>query len=427
MKVLIVHNRYQQRGGEDRVVDDEIGLLRHHGHQVETLIEDNRALDAVPAWRQAGDLLWSRDAAARVRCLCQDFQPDVMHCHNTHARLSPSVIRAARECGVPVVQTVHNYRLLCVNAMLLRDGRPCQDCVGHLPWRGVLHACYRGSTRQSAALAAGITLHRALGSHSRHVTRFIALSEHARQTLIRGGLPAQRTVVKPNFVNDPLGAARALGGGGGGGGGGGESSAGDATTRHGLLYVGRLSAEKGIDWLMQASAHARRRVSVMGDGPMQAACRAHPWFDCLGERPMDEVFAAMRRARALVVPSLSFEAMPRVLVEAFACGLPIIASRQGALAELVEHGRTGWLVETGNVDALAQAMLGAETSADWAGMSGQARVTYQSKYTSDVAHDALLAIYRQAMAHANPQASAMADDYAGAQTDAQADIKSGSP
>ena len=428
MKVLMVHNRYQQRGGEDRVVDDEIELLRRHGHQVETLIEDNRGLDGVPGWRQVSDLLWSRDAAARVRRLCLDFQPDVMHCHNTHARLSPSVIWAAREGAVPVVQTLHNYRLLCVNALLLRDGRPCQDCVGHLPWRGVLHACYRGSTSQSAALAAGITLHRALGSHSRHVARFIALSEHARQTLIRGGLPAQRTVVKPNFVNDPLGDLRALGGtadvttlGG----------AADATPRRGLLYVGRLSAEKGIDWLMRASTQARRRVSVMGSGPMQAACRAHPWFDCLGERPMDEVFAAMRRARALVVPSLSFEAMPRVLVEAFACGLPIIASRLGTLAELVEHGRTGWLVEAGDVDALAQAMLGAETSANWAGMSGQARATYQSKYTSDVAHDALLAIYRQAMAHANPQASAMADDHAGAQTDAQADaqadVKSGSP
>ena len=422
MKVLVVHNRYQQRGGEDRVVDDEIELLRSRGHAVETLIEDNRGLDAVPAWTQAVDLLWSRAAATRVRRLCQDFQPDVMHCHNTHARLSPSVIRAARDCAVPVVQTLHNYRLLCVNAMLLRNGRPCQDCVGHLPWRGVLHACYRGSTRQSAALAAGITLHRALGSHSRHVARFIALSEHARLTLIRGGLPALRTVVKPNFVNDPLSAARALGGSNKIGGAADATTFGgaaDAASRHGLLYVGRLSAEKGIDWLMQASALARRRVSVMGDGPMQAACRAHPWFDCLGERPIDEVFAAMRRARALVVPSLSFEAMPRVLVEAFACGLPIIASRLGALAELVEHGRTGWLVETGNVDALAEAMLGAETAADWSNLSGQARATYHSRYTSSVAHDALLAIYRQAIAHANTKADAQAD--------AQADAKSGSP
>ncbi len=384
MKLLVVHNRYQHRGGEDRVVDDEIALLRGRGHQVETLIEDNHGLDQVSAWRQASDLIWSREAAAQVKRLCQDFCPDVMHCHNTHARLSPSVIWAARGCGVAVVQTIHNYRLLCVNAVLLRDGRPCEDCVGHLPWRGVRHACYRGSVGPSAALAASITVHRALGSHNNQVTRFIALSEYARRTLIRGGLPAQRITVKPNFVDDPWRGALP----------------GDDPPRQGLLYVGRLSHEKGLAWLMQASAQARQRVTVVGSGPMEQACRAHPWFDCVGEQPPDQVYRAMRQARALVMPSLSYEAMPRVLPEAFACGLPVIASRLGALAELVEPGA---------VDALAQAMQDAPDHPAWIDMSRQARATYQAKYTSSAAHDALMAIYQQAMVESAPRPTTYVD------------------
>ncbi len=388
MKILVIHNRYQQRGGEDRVVDAEIALLLRHGHDVRTLIEDNRDSAALSSLQQATELIWSRQAGAEVRALCQQWRPDVAHVHNTFARLSPAVLWAAHGAGVPVVQTLHNQRLQCLNAMLLREGRPCTDCVGRLPWRGVIYRCYRGSALHSAALASHIVVHRALGSHLRCVARFIALSQHARAQLIEGGLPAERIVVKPNFAADP-----------------GESAI-SQSARTGLLFVGRLSEEKGLAWLMQASAKAQCRVTVIGSGPMAAACQAHPWFDCQGEQAPEQVQQAMLKARALLMPSLSYEAMPRVLVEAFACGLPVLASRLGALAELITHGGDGWGVVPGDVAALAAAMIDAQAAADlhpsspsrWAGMAHQARQTYLSNYTPEIAHRQLLQVYDQAIA-----------------------------
>ncbi len=441
MRLLIVHNRYVQRGGEDQVVDDEIALLRRHGHEVDTLLADNAELAELPTWQGGLQMLWSHAAAAQVRQRCAHFRPQLMHLHNSFARLSPSVIWAARACGVPVVQTLHNYRLFCANGLLLREGRPCEDCLGRSPWRGLRHACVRGALAPSAAVVGMIGLHRLLGSHVRHVARFIALSEHARGKLIAGGLPAERVVVKPNFVDDPRAAA---GGADVAAAHAAESSAANMAesaaddppnpqiqaTRSGLLHVGRLSPEKGLEWLMQASAQAQCRVSLIGSGPLDAACRAHPWFDMLGQRSPAQVMAAMSRARALVVPSLGYEAMPRVLVEAMACGLPIIASRLGALAELVQHGHNGWLVEPGNTGALAATLrdlsrkcgfatfldprggrpapagLGALTTsgtqcathdAHWLACSAAARATYEAHYTAAAAHDNLLRIYAQAL------------------------------
>lgn len=376
MKIAIVHNRYQQRGGEDQVVDAEVALLRAHGHEVIELLEDNRDIAQVPAWQLGVDTFWSRSAAARVERLCHEQRPEVVHCHNTFPRLSPSVQWAAHRAGVPVVQTLHNFRLLCVNAVLMRDGRPCEACVGHLPWRGVVHRCYRGSAWQSAATAGMLAVHRALGTAERAVDCHIALTDHARSLLIRGGLPADRIVVKPNFAPDP--------------------GPPDDRPRQGLLYVGRLSPEKGLAVLLQAAALARQRVTLLGDGPLAEDCRASPWIDFRGTGTPEQVREAMRGARALLLPSICHESMPRVLVEAFAAGLPVLASRLGALAELVDHGRTGLLFDAGNPQALADAMTEAGRSDDASAWSRQARAAYEARYTEAAGLAALLQVYRQA-------------------------------
>jgi glycosyltransferase involved in cell wall biosynthesis len=378
VKIAIVHNRYQQRGGEDQVVDAEAALLRAHGHEVIEWLEDNRGIAQVPTWQVAVDTFWSRSAARRVERLCREHRPDVVHCHNTFPRLSPSVQWAAHHAGVPVVQTLHNFRLLCVNAVLLRDGRPCVACVGHLPWRGVLHRCYRHSAWQSAATAGMLTLHRALGTAERAVDCHIALTEHARRLLVEGGLPADRIVVKPNFAPDPGPA--------------------DDRPRQGLLYVGRLSPEKGLDVLLQAAALAGQRVTVVGDGPLAEACRSSAWIDFRGPGTADQVRDAMRGARALLLPSTCHESMPRVLVEAFACGLPVVASRLGALAELVDHDGNGLLFEAGDPQALADAMGVAVRGDRLAQWSGHARAAYDSRYTEAAALDALLRVYRRVIA-----------------------------
>jgi len=377
MRVLVAHNAYQQRGGEDSVVDDEVALLRAHGAEVELLLTHNDEITGMGRAELAGRTLWSRPAAQAMAQRCKDFRPDVVHVHNSFPLLSPAVHWAAQEAGVPVVQTLHNFRLLCPQAMLLREGRVCEDCVGHLPWRGAVRGCYRGSVAQSSVLAGMIVLHRGLGTWQRRVNRFIALTEFARHKFVEGGLPAARLRVKPNFADLP--------------------DAGNGP-RDGLLFVGRLSAEKGVETLVAAAANLPEPVRVIGDGPLTAAVAKAPGLQALGAQPLAAVAAAMRSARALVLPSICYENFPRTLVEAYASGLPVIASRLGAMAELMQDGVTGLLFEPGDAAALEQRLRWAlEHPAEMAAMGRQARAVYESSYTADRNHAQLMTIYEEAI------------------------------
>ena len=201
MRILFVHNAYQHRGGEDSVVEAEIALLQSHGHAVETYFRSNEDVAGMSSLALARHTLWSPRTPHDLADLIRRFQPDVIHVHNTFPLISPSLYWAAERARVPVVQTLHNFRLMCLNALFLREGKVCEDCMGHLPWRGVARACYRESRAASAALAGMLTLHRGLGTYRNKVARYIALNEFCRGKFIEGGLPAERVVVKPNFVD----------------------------------------------------------------------------------------------------------------------------------------------------------------------------------------------------------------------------------
>ncbi len=376
MRVLQVHNRYREAGGEDAVVADEGALLARHGHTVTTFERDNADLRAGPG--AALNAVWARGAAREFAAALTQFQPDVVHVHNTFPAISPAVHWAAARARVPVVQTLHNYRLLCVQAMLVRDGAVCEACVGHGPWRGVLHRCYRGSLAASAAAAASLAVHRRLGTWQRKVARYIALTDFAARKFIAAGLPAQRIAVKPNFVDLPPPPAGA---------------------RTGLLYVGRLAPEKGLAVLARAAARAGVVVDVVGTGPMAAELAGAPGLRLYGALAPDEVYARMRAAAVLVMPSLWYEGFPRTLVEAYACELPVIASRLGAFVELVQEDHTGWLVEPGSADALAHALRRAVAQPETlAAMGAAARVRYAADYGPDTNYRALMAIYEAARA-----------------------------
>jgi glycosyltransferase involved in cell wall biosynthesis len=376
LRVLVVHNRYRQRGGEDAVAEAEAALLERHGHAVEVYLRDNRELDGVGALAAGAQALWSRRAAEDVARLCERFGADLVHAHNTFARVSPSVYWAAARAGVPVVQTLHNYRLMCVQGMFRLEERICEDCLGRVPWRGVLRRCYHGSAAQSAALAGVITLQRAFGSA--RVARYVALTEFSRRKFIEGGLPAARISVKPNFVD----VARA-----------------PEAPRRGALFVGRLSAEKGIGTLVDALAHAPElELETVGDGPEAPALAARPGTRARGWLAQAEVLDRMRAAACLVMPSVWFECFPRTLVEAFACGLPVVASRVGALEELVEHGRTGLLFEPGSGEALARALRWALAHPErMREMGANARAEYEARYAPARNHEQLMAIYADAL------------------------------
>lgn len=385
-RVLFVHNAYQQRGGEDSVVDAEVELLRSRGHEVVLFSRDNHAIATMGRLDLLAQTLWSRLARADFSALIRSFQPDVVHVHNTFPLISPSVYWAASELGVPVVQTLHNFRLMCPQAMFLRNGQVCEDCLGKLPWRGALRGCYRESKLQSSVLASMVSMHRGLGTWQKKVTRYIALNDFCRNKFIEGGLPAERIVVKPNFVDfsPPI-----------------------AVDRKDFLFVGRLSAEKGIDTLAAASGMVEAaRVQVAGTGPEAELLKAVHNIRALGALTGDQVREAMGAAMALVLPSIWYENFPRTLVEAFGCGLPVIASRIGALAELVEDRVTGLLFEPGDPASLADAMRWAlEHPAEMAAMGKAARAHYEANFTAERNYQQLLAIYEGAIAETKGRAS----------------------
>jgi glycosyltransferase involved in cell wall biosynthesis len=378
-RVLIVHNAYQQRGGEDAVVEAEFELLRHAGHEVELYTRHNDEVRRLGPLHTAAQTVWSQRTAHDLADAVRRFNPDLVHVHNTMPLVSPSVYWAARAHGLPVVQTLHNFRLMCPQGMLLRDGQVCEACVGKLPWRAVAHRCYRGSAAGSAVLAGTVALHRTLGTYRSKVALYVALNEFCRRKFIEGGLPAERIRIKPNFIDVQLPKS--------------------AAQRCGGLYVGRLSPEKGVhllDSTMQRLPQAG--IRVVGSGEWESRLRSAHGERVLGSRKLPQIVELMASSEYLVVPSVWYENFPRTIVEAYACGLPVIASRLGALEEIVIDGVTGLLFQPGSADDLARVVQWAhEHPQEMLRMGANARDHYERRYTADKNYATLMAIYSEAI------------------------------
>ena len=302
-------------------MDAEAELLRRHGHTVFELQRSNAEVIGKGLFRVGRALLasaWNRHNYRLLRAAIRRLRPDVVHVHNVWFALSPSVLGAAHDEGVPTVMTLHNFRLLCVGGTLLRDGTPCEQCVGRPPWPGVAHGCYRDSPIQSALLARMLQHNRRRGTWVRDVDAFVALTEFCRRKFVQGGLPARRIVVKPNFLPDP--GAATLGG-------------------SGAVFVGRLSVEKGPHTLVEAWRQLPEvPLTVVGDGPMRNTLERRVKREgsgavrFAGERDRKNCFQSIREGAVLVMPSVWYEGFPRTLVESFALGRAVIASRLGSLS-----------------------------------------------------------------------------------------------
>lgn len=382
-RVLIVHNEYQFHGGEDSVVAQEIGALERAGCDVRLFTLSNTSIvTPVDRLRAAFQSVNSPRNIGLVLKEVDVFRPDVVHVHNYFPLISPMVHVAVRKTGTPTIQTLHNYRIMCANAMLTRNGSPCEVCIGGSAYNAVLHRCYRDSRLGSLAVARSIQHHRQTGTWANHVDRFIALTEFERSRFIAAGLPGHRIAVKANGLADP-GPVR---------------PAEREGEREGLLFVGRLTAEKGVETLIEAAGLAGCRVTVMGTGPLAAQVAASPDLDDRGQVTPAQVRAAMRGARALIVPSLWYEGLPMVVVEAFAMGLPVIASRIGSLAEIVADEVTGLHAAPGDAADLARAMTRILTDpAASERMSRAARLKYETCWSETVTTRQLLDIYAEAM------------------------------
>jgi len=395
--VLLLHNHYQQRGGEDAVVEAERDLLLSRGHNVLTYFRHNREIQPngfFSAARLGLQTIWARDTYGDLLALLRKEKPDVAHFHNTLPLISPAAYYACRDAGVPVVQTLHNYRLFCPAATFFREGHLCVECAEHSLLRSLRYGCYRDSRPATAAVASMLVFHRARRTWTEMVDCYIALTEFSRQKFVAAGLPAEKIVVKPNFVHpdpSPSPAPSAA-----------EGSA------HGdfALFVGRLSPEKGLHTLFSAWKRLGNRIPlhIVGDGPLLRELdheKSHLGLSSVifrGRLSRQSTLEPMKRARFLVFPSECFENFPMAIVEAFACGVPVIASRLGAMAEIVADGRTGLLFTPGDAEDLA-------AKVDWAwshpqemeAMGHAARAEYEAKYTAERNYEMLIQIYGRVM------------------------------
>lgn len=381
MRILIAHNYYQQAGGEDAVVAEEVSLLERHDIAVEVYAKHNDSINVMPRAQVAIDTMWSRKSAEEISAVIKRFKPDVIHTHNTFPLISPSLYYAAASLNVPVVQTLHNFRLFCAQAMFMRDGKVCEDCLGKLAWRGVMRGCYRGSKIQSAAVVGMQGLHRMLGTYQHKVTRYIALNQFCSDKFIEAGLPKSRMAIKPNFIDLPLLTDE------------------KGELRQGGLFVGRLSKEKGLATLAEAaSIYTQAKLEIIGIGPEERMLKTHTNISLQGWKSPVEIYRCMRNSAYLVMPSIWYENFPRTLVEAFACGLPVIASRLGAMAELIDDGFTGLLFEPGNAKDLAEKLQWADSHPEeMLKMGREARWEYETKYTSAINFKQLMGIYKDAI------------------------------
>lgn len=388
MKILLAHNRYRWAGGEDVVVCAEKALLEARGHEVSMFEADNREITGMRAAVRAGlSAVWSPAARRKMAEALARFRPDVVHVHNFFPLLSPSIYEDCCGAGVPVVQTLHNYRLLCPNAVFFRDGRACEDCLGRLvPWPGVLHACYQGSRAATAPIAAMLAFHRLRRTWVRRVDGFVVFSEFARQKFIEGGLLGNRIHVKPHFVH-PVPKV-------------GEGTGGYA------LFVGRFSREKGLEVLLDAwrqrGLGSRLPLRIVGEGAIEAELRRRAagvlGVEWMGALPQPEVLRLMQHARCLVYPSVCYETFGMAIIEAFATGLPVIASGHGSMAFLIRHGETGLLFRAGDaVDLAAQVEAFLARPKLHARMRGQARAEFDAKFTAARNYEMLMRIYGNVM------------------------------
>ncbi|WP_026733929.1 glycosyltransferase family 4 protein [Fischerella sp. PCC 9605] len=384
MHILTVHNKYQIRGGEDESQELERRTLQEYGHQVDLYEEDNNRVKSLNSVQMALRTIWSTEAYQVVKQKLQNSTYNIVHIQNFFPLISPSVYYAAKEQGVAVIQTLRNYRLLCPNALFFRNGQVCEDCLGKfIPYPGVLHGCYRENKMVTGGVAAMLTVHRAMNTWTQMVDIYITLTEFARQKMIQGGMPAEKIVVKPNFVHPDPGLGEGRG--------------------NYALFVGRLSVEKGLDTLLAAWEKLGGKIplKIIGDGPLSeeviAAAKKNPQVEWLGRRPMTEVYTLMGEAMFLVFPSKWYETFGRVAVEAFAKGTPVIAANIGAIAELVESGRTGLHFRAGDAEDLAAKVEWLLANpAKLAQMRQEARAEFEAKYTADRNYQKLMEIYIQA-------------------------------
>jgi glycosyltransferase involved in cell wall biosynthesis len=384
MRILFIHNQYQQAGGEDVAVEMEAALLMENGHEVRTIIFQNTSpTGGLDKLAKAGKAIYNPSAYRQVKREIETFRPNVVHVHNLFYVASPSILFAASRLKIPVILTLHNFRLICANALLLRDGKICELCVNKtVPLSGIRYKCYHGSMAESAVVTAISSIHKIIGTWKQKISLFILLTEFAKSKFADSSLKISRNrlVVKPNFIPDP--------------------GLSHEQREDFFLFVGRLSPEKGIENLLETfSSLPGQRLVVIGEGPVRE--RADTQFlrlsnvTFVGKLEKEEVLSHMKRCKALVFPSTWYEGLPFVIIEAFATGTPVIGSRLGAMTELIKDGYNGYLFKPGNSKDLQEKidLFLQIKDVERKRLCENARTTYLEKFHPRILYQTILSIY----------------------------------
>lgn len=391
MKILLGHNFYRSSSpsGEDAVYLNERALLLEHAEVVayERYSDDINATGFMQRLHLAGEVGWSRQTYQEISALIEQEQPDLAHFHNTFPLISPSAFAACRAHGVPVVLTIHNYRLVCANAFLMRQGEICEKCLGGNLLPALWYRCYRNSLPATMAQVWSQASNRWRGSYHRDVDCYIALTQFAADKLIAGGLPAQRFVIKPNFLPGDV-----------------EPGNGDGGY---VVFVGRLSEEKGVLTLLSAWEQlGNYPLRLVGDGPLRGALEAIASerrlpVTFLGTQAKADVIRIIKDAALLVLPSEWYEGFPMVIIEAFACGTPVVASRIGGVPAIVRDGFNGANFRPRDPDDLAMTLRRVLQDTDLlSSFRLNAYRDFRMQYTPEANIQKLLAIYNKILTSA---------------------------
>ncbi len=387
----MAHNYYQQPGGEDRSFAAEADTLENNGHYVHRFTVHNDIIPEMHKLKVARATFWNPDTYNTLDTLFEKERFDIAHFQNIFPLISPSAYAVAQKHNIPVVQSLRNYRLMCPTATFFRDGKVCEDCLGKtIPYPGVMHACYRDSRVQSAVVAGMLGFHHIRKTWSSNVDRFIALTQFVKDKFIEAGMSGDKITVKPNFVGHDPGVG---------------TEPGDY-----MIFMGRLTPEKGVRTLLNAcKQHPDIPLKLLGDGPLLDELKAtaktnNLAVEFLGHRNYQDVMALVQQSRALIFPTEWYETFGRVSIEAYACGKPVIASKIGAVAEIVDHGKTGLQFAPGNADELAQHIKRLWENPEEAVQMGRfARQVFEEKYTSAQNYEMLFQIYSDVINTYSPQ------------------------
>lgn len=389
MRILFVHNKYQYRGGEDTTLDMERALLLSKGHDVEVLEFDNDNIKGITCRIGTGISSFYNTRSARLLSeKIKTFQPDIIHVHNLFYTASPSILYKARAMRIPVVMTVQNYRLVCANALLLRDGKVCELCVPHtFPLSGIKYKCYRGSAVESALVTGIATVHKMLSTWTGKVNQYIVPSHFLKNKLQHSSLKLreQQVTVIPNLADDT-----------------GFDAAGRTPD---FLFVGRISYEKGIDVLLDCfAANPDLSLVIAGDGPeksnLLSRIRDIPGINYVGLQSKEQVLSLMKQSRALIFPSRWYEGLPLTIIEALSTGMPVIASDLGAMPEMVKDGYNGFLFPAGNSVALAERIRHFNAVADRSQeLYLNARQAYLDHYHPETHYRSIMSLYETTIAN----------------------------